>query len=289
MTLFQHSHKKGEFNLTRRLTAFLAIIFLFLLVEIADAGIQVNPFIVEVLVTPGEVYEGVFQVNNTSGNPADISVQPEQWAAESVDFHEWLEIDPIEFTLEGNGVTKVKFKINPPKEATGELMCMVFFIYREKGEKASPVGVKFGSPIYAIIKGSGNIDVSIDDIKIKYDKEKRVASGVILINNKSNVHIRPIVTITFLDEEGMIAAGFELPYRQPAQREQVRTFEFNEKIFLRSGKYKAVVKADCGKLYSIDKVFEKDTELVVEDVVKENTEQETLPRRESAEETEVQK
>lgn len=293
-------YRKGEFILTKKLVFFyLTVLAISCFLGTANAGMQVNPFIVEVIVPEDEGYEETFYVSNDGENPLDVTIEPERWSISSLDFHEWLEIDPMQFTLNRKDARKVKYKITIPKEAKGELMCMVFFISQERGIMASPVGVKYGVPVYAIVKGTGNIDVSIENIDVNYDKENQVVTGKFVIDNRSNVHIRPLIRVTIFNEEGKITAGFELPYKQPAQREQKRPYDFSQKMFIRSGKYKVVVKADCGKLYSIDKIVEAEADLIIkEDIiestekdtsVKESAEQETLPRGESAGETEVQK
>lgn len=241
------------------------VVLILFLQGIANAGFQVDPFIVEVMVSPEEVNEFFFTVSNVGENPVNVTVEPEEWALGSIDFHEWLVIDPKEFELKGREVKKVKYKINVLKDATGELMCMVFFVFQEKGKGASNIGVRYGVPIYAVIKGTGNLDVVIESIDINYDKEKQVFNGEILIDNRSNVHIRPEIRVSIYSEKGEIVAGFKLPYKQPVQREQKRPFIFSKEMVLGPGKYKVIIKADCGKLYSIDKVIQGEKDFIIEE------------------------
>lgn len=248
---------------------FCSILFGLILVlclqDFLYAGIGVDPVVLEVLVTPGETKKGVFRVFNEGEKSMDVIVCPEKWIEQTLDFGQWLKLDPVRFTIDSKKSKNVNYEINVPEEVTGELMCMVFFITREKGKEASPIGVKFGVPIYAVVQGTGNIEAVIESINLSYDNENHTISGNIIIDNKSNVHIRPVIELTILDEKNELAAGFKLPYGQPAQKEQKRKFAVNQKRVLKPGNYKVVVKADCGKLYGIDKIIQGEADFVIEE------------------------
>lgn len=245
----------------------LIMISLLAIQDSANAGFSVSPVVLEVVVNKGEVTKGIFRVTNTGERPVDVVVRPERWSKgkESIDYHEWLKLDPVRFTLNSRRSKKVNYEITVPEGATGEMLCMVYFIAVEKGKGASPIGIRFGVPIYAVVEGPGELDVKIESIDIDYDKDNHVIKGQFMVNNQSKVHIRPDVEISMLDEEGNLAARFMLPFKQPAQREQKRPFFIQKDLVIKPGKYKVIIRADCGKLYGIDKVIQGEGDLIIEE------------------------
>lgn len=253
-------------NRNHRLHRLYNILFVILAIffqNIVFAGLGVDPVILEIVVSKNSENKGSFKVLNTSMNPVNIRVEPQE-LQEAVDFKikDWLTLDPLEMKLEPNEQKEVSYKIIPPVESRGELRCMVFFIADEIGERRSNIGIRFGVPIYAIIDMTIEFEVSISDIQIGY--AENILSGKVYINNKSNVHIRPDVQINIFDSKDKLVKSFTLPYGQPAQVGQNRVFMFQQNIVLSEGKYKLVAKVDYGKLYCLNnRVVEKKAAFVV--------------------------
>lgn len=226
------------------------------------AGIGVDPIILEVVVNKDAPTIGVFKVLNTGANPVHIRVSPEKWQGLDRDIKGWLALEPMVFELAQNERKEVSYKISPSVDGSGELRCMVFFVADEMGENRSNVGIRFGVPIYAMVVGTEVLDVEISSAEIKYIDN--VLSGTILVNNKSNIHIRPDIVIDVFNSKDKLISSYNLPHGQPAQVGQNRPFEFEQYLILGEGKYKAVIKVDYGRIYSLeDRIVKKKVSFVV--------------------------
>lgn len=230
--------------------------------SIAFAGIGVDPIILEVVVSKDVPTKGVFRVSNTGANPVHIRVSPEKWQGMDRDIKTWLSLEPMVFELAQNEKKEVSYKISTPGDSSGEIRCIVFFVADEMGEHRSNVGIRFGVPIYAIVGGTEVLDVEISGIEIGY--ADNVLSGSILVNNKSNIHVRPRIDIDVLDSKDRLISSYNLPHGQPAQLGQNRPFEFEQYLVLNDGRYKAVVKVDYGQMYGLEnRIARKKTSFVV--------------------------
>lgn len=221
----------------------------------AFAGLSVDPVTLEVIALKEIGKTGIIKIGNTGDKPLQIEVCPEKWAGQDRDVKTWIEFDPMKFIVEPVGTKDVTYKITPPSDSGGELRCMVFFEANEVGKEESMIGIRFGVPVYAIVGGTEVVDVEIKSIDLTYGFENRVLNGTILINNKSNIHIRPNIEIQIFDSRDKLVAWFSLPYGQPAQAGQNRPFIFQQNLELAPGKYKLVTKVDYGRLYGLaDKI-----------------------------------
>jgi len=226
------------------------------------AGIGVDPIIMEVVVNKDTPTTGIFKVLNTGTNQVHIRVSPEKWQGLDRDVNTWLSLEPMVFELAHNERKEVSYKISTPADSSGELRCMVFFVADEIGEHRSNVGIRFGVPIYAVVGGTEVLDVEISKIEINY--ADNVLSGEILINNRSNIHIRPDIYVEVLDSKDRQVSSYNIPHGQPAQTGQIRPFGFEQYLVLKDGRYKVVINADYGRMYSLEnRVARKRTAIVV--------------------------
>lgn len=249
-------------NKYRRLIQIIVFIAVVSVKDILFAGIGVDPVVSEVVVNKDTPTTGIFKVLNSGKNPAHIRVSPEKWRGMDIDISKWLTLEPMGLELAQNEEKEVKYSITSPEGTSGELRCMVFFIADEVGEQRSNVGVRFGVPIYAILGGTDILDVEIADVEVEY--RDKVLNGTILVNNKSNIHIRPNIDIDILDSRDRLVTSFGLPYGQPAQAGQNRPFTFQGTASLDNGKYKIITKVDYGRMYGLEgKVVMKKIALVV--------------------------
>lgn len=241
---------------------FIILVMLVFSKGVSFAGIGVDPVILEVLVNRGLPAKGIFKVLNTGKNPVHIRVSPEKWQGMDPDINIWLMLNPREFELAQNERREVAYTITPTDDSNGELRCMVFFVADEMGENRSNVGIRFGVPIYAVVSGTEILDVEISGVEIKY--AEKVLNGTILVNNRSNIHIRPDISVDVLDIKDRLVSSYNLSHGQPAQAGQNRPFEFEQYLVLNDGKYKAVVKVDYGQMYGLeDRIVKKKTAFVV--------------------------
>lgn len=236
----------------------LVFLFIVLFQTIVLAGLSVDPAILEVVAKKDSETKGSFKVLNTGAIPIHIRVSPEKWQGANINVEKWVSLAPMEMKLGQNEQKEVSYRIVPLADSSGELRCMVFFIADEMGEQKSNVGIRFGVPIYAVVGGTEIIDAEIKNIELTYDYGNKVINGTILVNNKSNIHIRPHIEITIFDSRNKPITKFSPPYGQPAQANQNRPLMFQQNLALDIGKYKLVAKVDYGKMYGLaDKIAEK--------------------------------
>lgn len=229
----------------------LLVIGCVFITKILYAGISVDPVTIEVVASKGGEKVGTVKIGNTGEKTVQISVSPEKWASGDRDVAGWLKFLPMEFTIDAGKTAEVSYRITPPVDSSGELRCMVFFTADEVSEVPSSVGIRFGVPVYAIVGGTEVIDVEVSDIMVGYDLNQKVLSGTILVNNKSNIHIRPYVDLEVFNSKDKLITRFSIPYGQPAQVGQLRPFMFQQNLVLDVGKYKLLAKVDYGKMYGL--------------------------------------
>lgn len=227
------------------------ISFILISIRVSFAGLSVDPVVLEVVAKKDSETKGSFKILNTGEIPVHIRVSPERFQSTDVDINNWLTLEPLEMELKKNEQKEANYKIVLPKESSGELRCMVFFVADEIGEQISNIGIRFGVPIYAIVSGTEVIDAEVKDIALNYDYKNKVLCGTIIVNNKSNVHIRPYIEIAIFDSKDKLITTFSLPYGQPAQAGQIRPFMLQQNLQLDTGRYKLVARVNYGRLYGL--------------------------------------
>lgn len=250
-------------RLIKEIVKLLTLVTITLFTKWSFAGISVDPVILELTAKENSEMTGAFKVFNTGKNPVRFRIKVEQWYGSSIEPDNWLSFETCVFELAGDGERDIKYKIVPPIDSKGELKCMAFFIADELGENRSNVGIQFGVPIYVVIDKTEKMDVEISNLNVGY--ANGVLKGEILVNNRSNIHIRPDVELIIKDDKGYIIFSFHIPYRQPVQEKQIRPFTFQEEKTLSKGKYTILVKIDYGALYNkLNDIVSKEAEFIVE-------------------------
>lgn len=241
-------------------SCFLVMFFSVVCFHSLYAGLKVEPVALELVAKDGGKVTGIFNIINPEADPVHVVVKPEQWATD--DYTQWLKIEPMEFDLKNSEKKEVVCTITPPPDRKGELKCMVFFVADKIDAPPNTIGIRFGVPIYAIIGGTEHIDVTIKDIEVTYGNG--VIRGNVIIDNKSNIHIRPMVMVKVKDKEtDQLTNIFHLPYGQPAQENQVRPFMFEEDQEFKPGKYTVIAEVDYGALYSIEAKAIKEVDFLI--------------------------
>lgn len=233
----------------------------FLIVPPVYAGISVNPGYIETVAEREKEAISTVTVKNNGDLLSIIDVKAVNFSNEDGAPSAWLSVEPQEFELKPGETKIVKCRIKAPKEAAGELRARLFISGRDT-EKGSFVGVRFNMPIYAAIQDTVQFKVDIKDIIVEYKKDK--VEGTVILENKSNVHIRPDVGIVIKDINKNLIHSFKIPLGQPAQRSQTRAFMFEEKIGLNPGIYVISSSVDYGIYYGQkDFVVSKEKEFEV--------------------------
>lgn len=231
--------------------AFLVVLF----TSSLYAGLHVDPSVLEIVASDEKPVEQFFKVKNTGEIPIQVRVELKKKKKDDSDISEWFIIETKKIKLDPGEKQEIPYKIVLPEDAEGELRGMVYFIADELGKKKSLIGIRFGVPIYAIAQNTVKLAAEVDKIDVKYDFGKQRLKGIMLVKNKSNIHIRPHIIMRLFDAAGNNVDSFKVPFGQPAQQGQLRPFMFEEKIKLEPGKYKIVASVNYGKMYGREKLI----------------------------------
>jgi len=252
--------------LRRNFYLLVALLFLYFS-SVLYAGIGVNPTVTELSLTPGKRKGGTFTVTNDGDKTISVKVEVEDWQKRGavVGDTSWLEVKPLEFELDPGEVREVKYKIEVPEEAKGELVAMVFFGSIAPAGGGVGIQTRFGVSIYVVIKGTEVVDADIERLDVvKYGDEGSDNYGInfgVTVENRGNVHIRPKGKVTVEDKEGNRIKELDVFYGFPVFPEGKRTFPAIWKgEMLPPGEYKAKATVSYGELYGVkDKVCSYET------------------------------
>lgn len=238
---------------------FLTVCILVLAVCVNAYCLNVSPSKIELSILASGIYEGVLEVKNSEEKNLEVKLRTEDWfqavqgvAKENPAGRDWLKINPLGFELKGKEVREVRYKVNVPKEAKGELNAMIFVEGRPKeaGQGAISINTSIGVPIYVIISGTERYEAKVE----KVEAAGRLPSVFnVLINNSGNVHIRPTGFITVNKKGG--GELFRVPlneYHYPVLPNSSRTLEIKSGHELGEGEYVLDIKMIYG-----DKSFRK--------------------------------
>jgi len=118
-------------------------------------------------------------------------------------------------------------------------------------------------PFYVAVKGQAKIEAEIKEFSLTY-KEGEGFSGYLLVENKGNVHLRPVITVAVPSDKQEHLKYFTLPLGVPIQAAKERKFEIkNERFYLEPGTYKINITCNYGDIYNVDKKVGKTTDFVI--------------------------
>lgn len=236
----------------------VALFFLNLSPFLLYAGIGVKPTVTELSLSPGKRRAGTFTVLNDGDKAVKVKVELEDWRRkeEGVEVDSWLKVKPLEFELGPGKTKKVKYKIEIPQEAEGELVAMVFFGSLAPAGGGVGIKMRFGVSIYVAIKGTEVVEANIEKLDAKnYGSESPENYGInfgVTIENMGNVHIRPKGRVTVEDEEGNRIKELEVFHGFPVFPQAKRTFPaIWKRGVLPPGEYKAKATISYGELYGL--------------------------------------
>jgi len=258
---------QGELMLRKISYLLLAILFLNVSPVLLYAGIGVKPTVTEIILSPGEREKGTFTVLNDGDKAIQVKVELEDWARgkERIDVGSWLEVKPLEFELAPGEVKKVKYRIDVPEEAKGELVTMVFFGSLAPAGGGVGIKTRFGVSIYVAIEGTEVVQANIERLDVvKYSGENSDNYGInfgVTVENMGNVHIRPKGKVTIDDKEGNRVREVDIFHSFPVFPQAKRTFPaIWERGALLPGEYKAKATISYGELYGLkDKISSYET------------------------------
>jgi hypothetical protein len=224
-------------------------------------AITIGPSRLEVSMSPGEVAETDYYVQNEGDVPIHVVVEPENFFKDAYFYgdlviDDWLTLDTYEFDLKPMEIKKIKATIKAPTDVTGEIVAQVFFSAAvTDSEDVGGVRARLGSVLYVMIEGTQDIKGEISDVdivkKTKNDKEKLEIR--VKVKNRGNIHLRPTGQVVVERKSGEEIATLELASGRAVHPDKETVYSaFWEEPTLEEGEYKATVTVDYGKLFKIN-------------------------------------
>ncbi|MBN1405224.1 MAG: hypothetical protein JW946_01755 [Candidatus Omnitrophica bacterium] len=163
------------------------------------AGVSVTPERHIVEIAPGETAYVEYEVYNSGSDALDIVIEPQDLAKlkenKDIDIKSWLRLKQEKVTVPAQGMEKIGVNIKAPKNAVGELDSMIYLCYKE--QKESMLNIRYGTPLYVLIKGTEKIKTEIRSVKAALQQNPINGQRQFIISadvlNSGNRHIRPEV------------------------------------------------------------------------------------------------
>ena len=210
--------------------SFLMVISMFVCSSVL-AEIAVGPLTKTTQLKAGESSAVVYKVANRGEEPVTLNISARTWFRleenSGIEIGDWLDIGSNKIELPAGKEKELKFKVNVPEQAVGELAAMIYFAPERKKEQT--IGTSYGASLYVFIKGTEDIAPEISRISI--DRRGDRSYLAVTIKNNGNVHFRPKINATVrLGKD--LQETIELPFGKPIFGGQDYTFakELNEQL-----------------------------------------------------------
>ena len=249
-------------------TVLLWIVLLFGLPISVYADIRVTPTITQLNLSPGEERSDSFLVSNYEGKQTSIEIEIEDLFKQptedkSIDVNSWIEVESRIFNICPGETKKIGYKVKTPAGYAGELRFSVFFATQDRAIGNVGIRKRFGVAIYVAIKGTEIVKAEISDISISEIKSSAHGKDIgfsVIVQNKSNVHIRPQGKVLIKDNEDNVVKELLLPYGFPIMPNSTHPYYVAyENCDLLPGRYKAIALIQYGDTYGLSKGCENQT------------------------------
>ncbi len=176
--------------------------------RLSEGSLAISPFLIDVVVEPGQTIEKTITVYNTDSSPHKLTYAIQDFALtgqksaprfladnEATDpaysLSSWIKItDQPEFSIPANSSTTVTFEIKPPVDATaGGHYAGILFSFEGTTEKAITISRKLGT-ILLVRYGTGKPNVTHTTTVNKHTVDNPVRIDT-TIENTGNVHLAP--------------------------------------------------------------------------------------------------
>jgi len=245
----------------------VALLLLDLFPVLLYAGIGVTPTVTEIRLSPRNRETGILTVANDGDKATKVKVELENWGkgTEEVGVDSWLRVEPLEFEIGAGETKEVKYEIEVPEKAKGELVVMVFFGSLASAGGGVGIRTRFGVSIYVAIKGTEAVEANIEKLDVaKYSGENSDNYGInfgVTVGNMGNVHIRPKGRVVIEEKEGSGIKEVDILHGLPVLPQGKRTFAaIWKRGVLPPGEYKGKATISYGELYGLkDKITSYET------------------------------
>jgi hypothetical protein len=176
-------------------------------------ALSVSPGRTQIALSPGAKMNASLTVRNDAQKEIQVQVSKKDWfvlpANKDLTIDKWLTVrGPQTFFLKPGQARQVKLTARCPKQAQGELVGMVSFLYQT--EDASMVTPVISVSVYLSAAGTEKVEGAIKHLVVRHWRDSlQVAVGV---ESTGNVHLRPTGHVRIFDAKG--ASLIELPIKE---------------------------------------------------------------------------
>lgn len=208
-TYFSHLKFVVSFNLILGLAALAPVAHL----EALEARPSYQVFILK----PGQKQNGELTLLNTEGSDSKITPEVKKWfeapANKGIKATDWLKMDTTPFKLKKDASRLIKFTIQVPKNAKGEIMGMLTF--SSKAELTSMVSLRLSLAIYVAVDGTDKREGEVSAVSVVNSSSDTQVSY--LFSNTGNVHLRPKGLMKIFNEKDELVMNVVYPQELPTQ------------------------------------------------------------------------
>jgi len=190
-------------------------------------AVEIDPMRLEYSLSAGKTYSGVFKLKNSSEFAVNIFVStgeyryvfsesatrpPEKEKRTMPSCRDWFQFEKTKFKLNPGEYAEAKFLIKVPKDAAQEHLCAILFDEKRALEEIKPkqktgnaqiqFTPRFSIPVYSSIKDTENSSAEIKEIRTAQESQRGGVIFTVILENTGNIHIRPIGTLTIINQSG---------------------------------------------------------------------------------------
>lgn len=228
-----------------------------------EAGISVEPTVTEKVLEAGATETGKYTVTNMGKNKLDILIEVEDWmgrlfgVADDLPVNQWLILGGKQLVLKPGESAELAYTVKAPVPFDKEKVAQVFFTFDETQDLKSRLGVIF----YLSPKGTDGLKAEILELTANSEmvKAKPKLRLWFQIKNESDVHIRPVGSLTIRDEAKQATVKELLMNRVPGIYPG-RTFSWSQLLEVENlppGSYQVKLTLDYGHTYGKTFLMEK--------------------------------
>jgi len=206
------------------------------------SAIEVTPTYQIFTIKPGKKAAGEFTLMNNEGEDVTVKLSAKDWFVmtgnEKFKATDWLTFQEKEIPIEKGASKVVKFFVESPKGAQGELVGMVSF--NIVGQTESNVQKILSVAIYSAAQGTEKLKGEVRAFRV-VPSSRTVEVSALLIN-EGNVHIRPSGWFRIENDKNFTVANIAMTPGRPVYPGKEEVYSGSVKDFtLRPGNYKLFI------------------------------------------------
>jgi hypothetical protein len=228
----------------------------------AWAGIRIDKPKVRLSIAPGSYDSGEMEVINTGKEEAVVRAYLEDWVysnqdgakafspkgTASLSCSNWISFYPADFTLKPNGVQKVRYTVNVPKDTIGGHYAVMFFetgggSIEQPSSDQTTVMVQIMNRLGALfyVEPDGTIKKTAEIKSVDMSEKSGNFSVAVNFLNSGNTDVTVKGTFNVIDREGYVYARgeFDSAYTMPGGKAVLQSTV--PSLSLKSGDYDMIV------------------------------------------------